>query len=227
MRKIFKRLFGRSFDNMLLKLQPPKIELTAVLQDLLVDTSSLADMGCGEGSHLRNVVRKNGSKWIGVDSHQGSLDAAVAGGIYDQVCRDGIVEWLVSQPSSSIDTILASCVIEHLEKEAGLALVEQMKRVASGRVIVFTPNGFVPQPGSIDNPANAHRSGWTVVELEGLGFNVSVGLYGLRKLRTSFGLPTIRPMMMGDFFAKLTSRFVFHRPKLAYQIVGVYHKRLS
>jgi hypothetical protein len=223
--KLIKKLFGRAFDEMLLKLQPPKIELTAALQELLEETTSLADMGCGEGFHLRNVRRIEGSNWIGVDSHQGSLDIALTNKVYDKIFCEGIIEWLTAQPSSSIDTVLASCVIEHLEKNLGLELVSQMKRVCSNRVIVFTPNGYVPQPGSLDNPANAHRSGWKVGDLEELGFDVNIGLYGLRKLRTSFGLPTIRPLILGDLIAKSTSRFVFRRPRLAYQIVGVYHKR--
>ena len=224
--RIIKKLFGNAFDRMLVVLQPPKIELTAVLQNLLADTIFLVDLGCGEGSHLRNVERKVHSKWIGVDTHQLSLDAAVKEGIYEETFQDGIIEWLRRQPTSSVDTVLASCVIEHLEKEDGLALVDQMKRVCSNRAIIFTPNGFVPQPGSVENPANAHRSGWKVEELENLEFQVGVGLYGLRKLRTSFGLPTIRPLILGDLIAKSTSRLVFHRPTLAYQIVGVYQKKM-
>jgi hypothetical protein len=115
-------------------------------------------------------------------------------------------------------------VIEHLDKPLGILLAEEMKRVCSRQAIIFTPNGYVPQPGSEDNPANAHRSGWTVKELTDLGFSVPVGLYGLRGLRSSFGLPTLKPQMLGDLIAKSTSRFVFRRPKLAYQIVGVYHR---
>ena len=224
---IVKKLFGKAFDNLLVNLQPPSIELTAVLQDLLLDTTSLADMGCGAGAHLKNVRKIAGSNWIGVDSHQASLDLASTQGIYEMTFREGIIEWLRAQPSSSIDTVLASCVIEHLEKEDGLELVGQMKRVCSNRAIIFTPNGFVPQPGSADNPANAHLSGWRVGELEKLGFEVSVGLYGLRKLRTSFGLPTIRPLMLGDLIAKATSRFVFRHPTFAYQIIGVYYKKIE
>jgi hypothetical protein len=95
-----------------------------------------------------------------------------------------------------------------------------MKRVCSRNALIFTPNGYVPQPGAPDSPDNAYRSGWEVHELEESGFRVKIGLYGFKKLRTSFGLPSIKPQLFGDLVAKLTSRFVFRRPKLAYQIVG-------
>ena len=222
--RMLKKLLGKPFDNFLQFLQPPKIELTAVLQALLADASLVADMGCGEGSHLRKVKKNTGSHWMGIDLHQPSLDAAKLKGIYDTTYCSGIIDWLQSQQTSSIDTILASCVIEHLDKKDGFELIYEMKRVCSNRAIIFTPIGFVPQPGSTDNPANAHLSGWGVDELEQSGFGVDVGLYGFRKLRTSFGLPSIKPPLFGDLVAKLTSRFVFHRPKLAYQIVGVHQK---
>ena len=222
--RMLKKILGKPFDNFLLILQPPKIELTAVLQELLGSTPLLADMGCGEGSHLKMVKRKVDSHWIGVDLHQPSLEAAKSRGLYDATHCAGIIDWLRQQPTSSIDTVLASCVIEHLDKTDGFELIKEMKRVSSKQAIVFTPNGFVPQPGSLDNPDNAHRSGWEVQELEELGFEVKIGLYGFKKLRTSFGLPSLNPQIFGDLIAKSTSRFVFHRPKFAYQIVGVYEK---
>lgn len=224
MKLAIKRALGDKFDRLLVTLQPPSRELGSVLQDLLGDASIVVDLGCGEGNHLRNVARSPSSSWVGVDSHQPSLDTALQAQVYDRVLCTNIITWLQNSPSTSVDTILASCVIEHLDKPLGLLLAEEMKRVCARQAIIFTPNGYVPQPGSPDNPANAHRSGWSVKELTDIGFSVSVGLYGLRGLRTSFGLPTLRPRMFGDLVAKSTSRFVYRRPRIAYQIVGVYRK---
>jgi hypothetical protein len=222
---IIKRKVGALFDRILVVLQPPHRELPFVLQQLLEGSTHLVDLGCGQGNHLRSIQRPSASRWIGVDSHQASLDFALANDIYDEVVCENIITWLQSQPTASVDTLLASCVIEHLDKATGLLLAHEMKRVCSRQAIVFTPNGFVPQPGSVDNPANAHQSGWKVAELNDLGFKVKVGLYGLRGLRSSFGLPTIRPPMLGDTIAKSTSRIVYRMPRFAYQIVGVHQKK--
>lgn len=219
-----KKAVGTQFDRLLLVLQPPTKELRFVLQELLQDSQQVVDLGCGEGNHLRGVLRSDSSSWTGIDSHQPSLDTALDAGVYDEAICANIIEWLQNSPPSSVDTVLASCVIEHLEKPIGLLLAQEMKRVCARQAIVITPNGYVPQPGSDDNPANAHQSGWSVRELDDLGFTVSIGLDGLRGLRTSFGLPTIKPQMLGDLISKSTSRFVFRRPRFAYQIVGVYLK---
>ena len=37
-------------------------------------------------------------------------------------------------------------VIEHLPKEGGLALLDELERVCRGQVVVLTPYGFMEQP---------------------------------------------------------------------------------
>jgi len=51
---------------------------------------------------------------------------------------------------------------------------DAMERLAKRRVIVLTPNGFVPQEpgGTAHNPWMAHRCGWTVEELRRRGYRV-------------------------------------------------------
>lgn len=215
---------GQIYDKFLMLLQPPHIELASQYERLLSDCASLYDVGCGAGNHLENLEFSSRKNWTGVDSHQGSLDSALKKGIYsDVVCAD-VVAFLKSRPDSSVDTVLASCVIEHMPKEIGLQLLDEMKRVCRVSAIVFTPNGFVPQPPDRDNPANEHVSGWSPAELIANQFEIDSGLYGFRKLRTSFGLPSIKPMMLGDLVAKLTSRIAFRFPATAYQVVAVYKK---
>ena len=185
---------------------------------------SLVDLGCGAGNHLFDVRRPEDSHWIGIDTHQGSLAKALERHVYDEVILSDVMAWLNECADSSIDTLLASCVIEHLPAEVSARLLTEMKRVCRTRAIVFTPNGFVPQPPDIDNPANEHISGWTTRDLKEHGFEVFCGLYGLKWLRGSFGLPRLRPQMFGDFIAKSTSRIGWRIPSLAYQIVCIYEK---
>ena len=72
-------------------------------------------------------------------------------------------------PDGSVDTVMALDVIEHMEKEEGLRLLHEAKRIARHQVVVFTPLGFFPQshaPDELDRwhmhggRWQSHRSGW-------------------------------------------------------------------
>jgi hypothetical protein len=73
---------------------------------------------------------------------------------------------------SSVDTITALDVIEHMTRVEGEEFVRRALEVASQQVIVFTPLGYLPQP-----PVDAwrmgggewqeHRSGWTPADFPG------------------------------------------------------------
>lgn len=87
-------------------------------------------------------------------------------------------EVLPHLPDDSVDTAFALDLIEHLEKEDGLALVREMQRVARVQVVIFTPLGLYPQSyeeGELDawgmdgGHWQTHRSGWTPEDLRGLG----------------------------------------------------------
>ena len=71
-------------------------------------------------------------------------------------------------PLQSVDTIILSDVIEHLEKEEAKRLLTMTENIARIQIAVFTPLGFLPQkhPDGIDNwnlhgaDWQEHRSGW-------------------------------------------------------------------
>lgn len=71
--------------------------------------------------------------------------------------------------------------IEHMPKETGLALIPEMKRVCSDKILLFTPQGPGADGFLKNEPHNAwgvegadhfqlHQSGWTADELQELGF---------------------------------------------------------
>jgi hypothetical protein len=45
---------------------------------------------------------------------------------------------------------------------------------------LVTPKGFVWQPGSLNNPFNAHVSGWNVSELRAHGYSKFTGISGYK-----------------------------------------------
>ncbi|MHA2219965.1 MAG: class I SAM-dependent methyltransferase [Candidatus Hodarchaeales archaeon] len=57
------------------------------------------------------------------------------------------------------DNVLCIDGVEHLEKENGIALVERMERIASKRVIIFTPeNANNPEIPVLNHPINKTSS---------------------------------------------------------------------
>ncbi|MCI4318998.1 MAG: class I SAM-dependent methyltransferase [Thermoplasmata archaeon] len=119
----------------------------------------------------------------------------------------------------SFDAVLALDVIEHLPKEDGYRLLREMERVARRKVIVFTPNGFLPQAGD-DNPHQEHLSGWTVSDLERQGYRVG-GVRGWRPLRTARNRLVVAPAPLGFALSVLSSPIAWVRPSAAFQILGV------
>lgn len=71
-------------------------------------------------------------------------------------------------PKKSVDTVVLSDVIEHLEKEEGLELLRKTEEIARVQVIIFTTLGFLPQShpdgkdawGLSGGSWQEHRSGW-------------------------------------------------------------------
>ncbi len=60
-------------------------------------------------------------------------------------------------------------ILEHLEKDRGMRLLAELRRVASRGALVSTPKTFLPQEVAA-NPYENHRSLWTREELAAAGF---------------------------------------------------------
>lgn len=76
---------------------------------------------------------------------------------------------LPTMAAGSVDTVFLLDVIEHVEKEDGLRLLAEARRIATCQVVVFTPLGFYPQSYEEDPTDRwgfqggywqTHRSGW-------------------------------------------------------------------
>lgn len=111
---------------------------------------------------------------------------------------------------SEFDLVIALDLIEHLSKDNGYLLLYQLDRLASSSSLVFTPNGFIWQPPSLNNPFNAHISAWKPKELRKLGWKKQYGNVGLVFFIGPYGL------------LKFNSRLVNIINVLALPIVSVF-----
>jgi hypothetical protein len=120
----------------------------------------------------------------------------------------------------SFDVALACDLLEHLDREAGLQLLILMELVARQRVVILTPNGFVPQGETWSNPLQVHRSGWTVDDMRRLGYTVE-GVNGLRIFRGERGTIRWPPRFVWGKLARLSEPLASRFPKLAFHILCV------
>ncbi len=181
----------------------------------LCGCKKVLDLGCGRSSVLTKI-RKIYS--VGVDACEPYLEESRQKGIHDEYLLSDFAELAFSD--NSFDAIICFEVIEHIEKEQGLALIEKMKHWAN-IILITTPNGFLPSEeeylhGEAINPElMRHKSGWTPREFRNLGFKVR-GMGGIMAFS-----PNKNPNFIGRFLWYLSFPIVFFIPSLSGQLLAV------
>jgi hypothetical protein len=166
------------------------------LRRVLRDCSDCLDVGCGASSPIRFVPLRH---TVGVDAHAPTLVQARANRTHDELRPIPAQEIASHFPEASVDCVVALDLIEHLTKEEGVALIGAMERIARKKIVLFTPNGYLPQM-SHEGDLQEHRSGWNAEEMERLGFRV-VGMHGHRALRGEQHHLRLRPRLLGGLLA--------------------------
>ncbi|EGW35869.1 hypothetical protein DOT_6255 [Desulfosporosinus sp. OT] len=146
-----------------------------MVNELLVDSRTVLDVGCGIGTTLKEFCCPIK---IGVDAHRPYLENAKSG---EQFIKINFPAERLSELflPNSLESVTLIDVIEHLEKGIALDVLRQVEVIAFKRVIVFTPRGFFKQIdvdhyGLGGESYQRHRSGWEVEDFQKLGYNVVV-----------------------------------------------------
>jgi SAM-dependent methyltransferase len=176
----------------------------------------ILDVGCGETSLL---ARFHGTRTrarchlIGLDAHGPTVAWCRANGFHDEyiLCdaRDhaGI---------PAVDVIVATDLVEHFEKGDALALIAQFERQASLAVLLLTPNGYIFNPFSPDNPFMEHKCGFAVDELQRMGYDCR-GLGGPKWLRGVQSVPR-GPQVLSRPALAILSRCMREHPERSFHI---------
>lgn len=179
---------------------------------------NLIDIGCGSNSSIRFF--SDDLDATGVDGFAPAIEASKQSGIHKRYLLMDLKDIGKKLPEKSYDCVLCADVIEHFEKDQSRQFIGILERIARKRVILFTPNGYVPQ-GAIDgNEFQIHRCGWEVEELEALGYSVT-GIYGYKPLRGECANYKIKPAILGKLVSDATQAFVRNRPKKAFALLAV------
>jgi len=116
-------------------------------------------------------------------------------------------------------------VLEHIAKEDGLKVIEQMDMISSNQVIIAMPVGFQELHEYDGNPYQTHKSGWTPKELEAKGFKVR-GSCGLRKLRGERASPALKFKSINFLMTYISQLITFFSPNMAWEMVCVKRERM-
>lgn len=181
--------------------------------------TSLLDVGCGSDSPVSHVRRRI-PRLVGVDGSAPSIETSRSKGIHDEYFCADLLKIDDFFAERSFDCVLASDVVEHLPKALGIDLIAKMERIARSCVVIFTPNGFLPQAEYGGNVLQRHVSGWNVDEMEAMGYDV-IGINGWKPLLGEFALPRFRPTSFWRVVSRLTQPLVRDRPRHAFQLLCV------
>lgn len=138
--------------------------------------ASLLDLGCGYGwfaFRIRTELNHGDRMYlVGCDIHEPYLMRIKDLGLYD----DLVVCDVRAAPfrAKSVDLILATDLIEHIEKKNGIRLLKDMMIIGRKAIIISTPLGFKPQGPKHGNPWEEHKSAWNVKDFTLHSFKVHV-----------------------------------------------------
>lgn len=169
------------------------------MRKALEDCRTCLDIGCGGDSPVRHLKFAYS---VGVDGYEPLLQQARAHRTHDEFVSCNATDLESRFSPKQFDCCVALDLIEHLSKESGLKLIKDMERIASKKILLFTPNGFLPQK-SHEGDLQKHLSGWTAEEMRALGFTV-IGMHGWKALRGEQHRHRLRPAWLSGIVSALS-----------------------
>jgi SAM-dependent methyltransferase len=181
----------------------------------LRDCRTVLDLGCGPASPVRYLPRPE--RLVGVDGHGPAVEESRRMGIHDEYVVCDVLE--LPFPRRSFDAVVMLDLLEHLSTADGISLLERSEEVATRKVVVLTPNGWVPQDEYGGNPLQRHQSAWRAADLVSRGYVVR-GVSGHRVFR-GYQAAYRRPVVAGAPLASVSELMVYRRPEKAFHLLAI------
>ena len=185
-----------------------------VLSGVLKNSDSVLDVGSGVSSPLTKIKKTFYAEGIDLKLPKRKLKT------YDKYKKGDITKLKKFYKKNSFDTAIALDVIEHLTKKHGHELLKNMENIAKKYVIVVTPNGFLKQEGTKENPYQKHISGWSINDFKKQKYAV-FGLHGFKKLRGMGAEVKYKPWYFWLLVSHITQHITYFFPKYAFHIIAI------
>jgi len=171
---------------------PAQILVMLAIRRSLVGCEHVLDVGCGKAPTMKLLGVPHST---GLEGYRPDFEEARKSGLHEQMVCDDLKNLSRCFAPNQFDACIALDVIEHLAKDDGLKLMQDMESIAKKRVIFFTPSGFLPQRHAAKDDLQAHLSGWDAKEMEQYGYQV-IGLLGPKRLRGERHALKRRPLIL-------------------------------
>lgn len=206
--------------------------LVFFLKKELRDCKTVLDLGCGFDSPFQYC--KNIDYSVGVEFFEKYLKISKEKKIHSEYIKELIQKIYFKE--NSFDAVILLEVLEHLNKEDALEIIQKAKVWARKKVIISTPNGFIGQKEIDGNILQKHLSGWTLSDLNELGFRCH-GLAGLKFLRHEKDENTMddnllvsikyKPKFFWFIISVFSQSLVYLFPKFSFGLFCVYENKDS
>ncbi len=186
------------------------------LKRQLKGCASVLDIGCGGGSPLQYIAFKRA---VGIDLDPEYIDRAKKNKSHHEYYQDNVLHIKKYFSAKEFDACVALDLIEHLTKQEGLTLIEDMAYLAKKKIIIFTPNGYMNQKNE-EHPLQDHHSGWTATEMKKMGFTV-YGMLGPKSLRSDQHVLKGNKYISGILSEIAQKLYIHNKPEQAAAILCV------
>lgn len=117
----------------------------------------------------------------------------------------------------AFDAVVLCEVLEHMDKDSGIALLKKAESWARKKVLVSSPNGYLAQDDLYGNPYQVHRCGWDIEEMAAMGYK-AYGLVGLRAKPHSAS-----SLLLGCWaiVSVLLEALTYYFPRMAFEVFYV------
>lgn len=190
------------------------------LEKAIGNSKTILDVGCGSNSPIKYFLNPKRYHKTGIDIFLPSLEKSKEQQIFENYIHGNILNLSDIFHQKKFDVVISLDVIEHFNKADGYKLLSEMEKVAAKRLIIFTPNGYLPQSEKFGNPYQKHLSGWSSEEMKELGFKV-IGINGLKWLRGESGNLKHKPTIIWEYTSLLSQFLTGKIPKYAYQLLCI------
>lgn len=177
---------------------------------------TILDLGTDDGQFMKDLSRKKNWLIDGIEIYKQGFIKAKESKVYRKIWWgdvEKIAKDLISK-KQKYDIVLCSQVLEHLDKDKGKRLLTLAEKLATKRIVFALPISYMNQPQEFlkGNPYQTHRSGWSIDELQKIGFIVHGT--GIKFLWSENGICRSMPkqyrwpfVMLGYLFAPLCYYF--------------------
>jgi SAM-dependent methyltransferase len=169
-----------------LKIYLPLSRIQLLLRVLDRNSSSILDIGCGDGLPIIGIEKRKLHYVIGVDTDLGWIKYSKSRLIHNEyvLCDARFLPFR----NNSFDIVLSLEVLFYLSKMEGLRFINLIQKMAKRQTIVSVPIGFIP-PGLSEGKwakrysfkrgkwSKLYKSSWEPFEMEQLGYRI-LGING-------------------------------------------------